>query len=147
MGLSRLEPTVTLVNRLVDDDGNKIPQDFMYDGDCLTITDQVTVPWSVGRIIFHHSMRRLDPVTMRGTVYSLGCAEYGFPSDPLPLSTLEQHNELVDRDLLGHNKRVQPTHVHNPIMRVDPINMRDPGREDGAFAGGFGKVPEQGGQK
>ena len=135
----RIEPTVTLVNRLRDENGDPVTQDFMFDGELVQIIDRLTVPYGIGRILAHHSMKKLDLVTMRGSEYSLGCLEFGLPESPITVTDGEVQ-ELVDRNLLPYRKRVESRRLHNPIMRHDPMSVTNIGEKDGAFPGGFGNT-------
>lgn len=126
--------TVTLVNRLVDDSGNKIEQEFMYDGWSVKIADTLVAPIGPARILIHQSMRKFDPSTNQ-PVYGLGCPELGIPTDPIKKSELG--NELIDRSNLPG--RVEARRLNNPIIRHDPMVMGNPGGRDGAFPGHYGE--------
>lgn len=130
-----LEPTVVLVNRVVDDDGRPVPHIGMFDGQRVEIVDRLPVPYSVARILIHHSMFRLDPNTNLAE-YKLGCPEMQLPTDVLKQSEIDQRNELLDRDKMTHGQRVKAVALNNPIRRTTPVSM-DASGGDRAFPGFF----------
>jgi hypothetical protein len=148
MVLSSLGAIVTVVNRVVDEQGQKVPYEAYVDGTVMKIVDSAPVPAGVARIIVHNSMYAIDPVTYSGQ-YKLGVKEWGLPVEDLPLPTV-QRLELVERAHLGPHrqfgatdpktgKKYTPYRLRNDIRRHDPITQTMPGpRQDGAFPGGFG---------
>jgi hypothetical protein len=148
--LTALGPTVKVVNRQVDEHGQPVPYEAHVGGDVIRILDEAHVPAGVARIIVHHSMYRLDPVTNTGQ-YKLGVPEWGMPVDPLPPSEW-QRVELIEREYLPPlrqigavdprtGRRYQPTRIHNPIRRHDPLAVSAPKpNEPGAHPGGFGEA-------
>lgn len=145
----RFDPTVTLVNRLVDDDGQPVPQEFMYDGESVVIVDRTTVPVGAARIIVHHSMFKMDPVTSVPQ-YKLGVPEWDLPCEPICLS--EIGDELLDRDAVGWPRQTikgtklgKGPPLRNVGARHDPIAVNDPRGGDGAFPGHYGDPKPPGG--
>src|SRR5690349_11661878 len=94
----RIDPTVTLVNRLRDRDGKVVPQEYYFDGESVVIHESLTVPVGVARIFMHHAMCKMD--TFSGACsYKLGVdGEPDFPTDPILVEELGP--ELVDRDVV-----------------------------------------------
>lgn len=137
-----IEPTVTLVNRLVSDDGQHIPYDFMYDGQPGTVVEKLQLPVGAARIIVHNSMYRYGP---NGIEYRLGVPEWEMPCEPIPPS--EFRDELIDRAGLGYPRQtIKGTQLgkgpplKNPVARHDQLTINSPGGKDGAFPGFYGEV-------
>lgn len=130
-----LEPTVTLVNRVVDDEGRHVPQVGMFDGQRVEIVDRLPVPYSVARILIHHSMYRLDPNTNLAE-YRLGCPEMDLPTNEIKQSDIDSRNELLDRDKMSYGQKVKAVSINNPIRRTTPTSM-DASGGDRAFPGFF----------
>lgn len=141
----RLEPTVTLVNRLRDADGNPIRQEYMYDGESVVILDKLVVPEGAARIIVHNSMFKVGADVINPE-YKLGVPEWGLPTEPIRPD--EFGDELVDRQTLGYPRQTihgkvlgkGPPH-RNPTPRRDPLSVSNP-RGDGAFPGHYGEAPK-----
>lgn len=133
-GLGR---TVRLVNRVTDEHGNKVPQEFMVGGEAVWVRDTLDVPVGLARIMVHQSMYKLDAAT--GTpVYRLGCQSFeGCPVDDLPVSELSR-DELIDRPE-SQKARMKKERIHNPIA---PGQSRGPApiraSAEGAQPGEFG---------
>lgn len=108
-GLGR---TVRLVNRVVDVDGNKVPQEYMVGGEAVKVRDTLDVPVGLARIMVHQSMYKLDPATGLPE-YKLGCPEFNVSTDPLPVAVLDR-DELIDRPE-SQKKRMKLEHINNPI--------------------------------
>jgi hypothetical protein len=150
MLVTSLGPTVTVVNRAVDEDGQPVPYEAHIDGQVIRIDRAVDLPVGIARIIVHHSMYRLDPVTQQAQ-YRLGVAEWGLPTDPLPPEEW-QREELVDRANLGParqhgakdprtGRRLALMRIVNPIRRHDPLVVSAPKpNQDGVHPGGFGEA-------
>lgn len=148
--LSSLGKMVVVVNRVVDEHGNRVPYEAYIDGTVLKIMDEEHVPSGIARIIVHNSMYALDPDTYIGQ-YKLGVAAWGLPVDDLPLSEV-QRLELINREQLPVHrqfgavdnktgKKYQAVRRHNPVRRHDPIAQNLAGsRQDGATAIGFGEA-------
>lgn len=143
----RLDPTVTLVNRLVDASGNRIPYTAMFDGESVVILDELPVPVGIARIIVHNSMFRVDPYGGEPQ-YKLGVKEWGL--DVSPLAPTDISDELIDRSdpAIGPRMTIKGTKLGKgrplpPPRRHDPMNIREPGgREDGAFPGVYGNMAD-----
>jgi hypothetical protein len=136
-----LEPTVTVVNRLIDDDGNHVPYEFVFDAIPGQVIDQMVMPVGPARIIVHNSMYSTGP---NGNEYRLGVKEWGLPTDPIPPDDLHR-DELIDRAALGYprqtikgNKLGKGAPLKQPA-RVDPISTNNPRGGDGAFPGYYGE--------
>lgn len=139
----RIEPTVTLVNRLVDEAGELIPQEFMFDGECVWVRDKLTVPVGIARVLVHHSMFKMDAFTNRPQ-YKLGVEEWGLPTTPITPD--EIGDELVDRESLGWPRQTVKGKVlkkgpplRNVAQRHDALSVNDPRGGDGAFPGFYGE--------
>lgn len=140
-----IEPTVTLVNRQVDEAGQRIPYTFVYDSQPVTFVDTITIPIGPARIIVHNSMYRTGP---NGNDYRLGVAEWNLPCDPLPPT--EFRDELIDREALGYPRQTvkgtklgKGAPLRNPTPRREPTSINNPGGKDGAFPGHYGEVRVQ----
>src|SRR5581483_4458372 len=97
------EPVVELVNRVHDANGRPVPWEGRYGGDPILITDRLSVPVGVARILIQQSMYRLEPDTMRAE-YRLGCEALRCPTDPIPQSDVERV-ELIERELLPPDRQ------------------------------------------
>ena len=128
---------VRLINRLVDADGTPVPQTLVFNGQHFQIERELLVPMGVARILIHHSMCLMDPVT-NVPQYKLGCPEMGLPHDPIVVDSLPI--ELLDRSKIpmGSKHHHEYRRIHNPIMRTEPMSVSDPGGRDGAFPGFYG---------
>jgi hypothetical protein len=136
-----LEPTVTLVNRLIDNEGNHVPYEFVFDAIPGQVVDRLTVPVGPARIIVHNSMYRMG---VDGQIeYRLGVPEWNLPCEPIPPS--EFRDELIDRAGLGYPRQTLKGHVlkKGPPLgqpkRQDPLSVNSPGGRDGAFPGHYGE--------
>lgn len=134
-----LQPTVTLVNRVVDEAGKPITQYYTFDGRSVAITTELQVPLGVARILIHNSMWKLDP-TITSPEYKLGCPELDLPVEPITPDMLASKNELLDRSKMAHGAKVKAVHIHNPIIRTTPISLDGRGG-DRAFPGYFQETP------
>ena len=141
MFLNALGPVVTVVNRVVDDEGKPVPYQAYIDGTVLVIHDQVGIPAGVARIIVHNSMYAIDPETYTGQ-FRLGVAEWDMPVGPLLFSTISKREELIDRESLpGSRQKVERVRLHNPIRRHDSTSSPFVGsREDGTVSAGYGEA-------
>ena len=140
---------VTVVNRVVDADGKRVPYQAYFDGTVITIQDSEPVTAGAARVIVHNSMYRIDPDTNYG-LYRLGVKEWGMPVEDVSDAEVHSRNELIDREQLPPHrqfgaidsktgKRYQQFVKKQPIRRHDPIAISSPGaRDDGVFPGGFG---------
>lgn len=131
-------PVVRLVNRVVDDKGAKVPQEYMIGGEALWVRDTLDIPLGEARILIHQSMYKVDPVS--GTPsYRLGCPALGCPDDDLPVAEV-QRKELIERELLpaSERKKMKYEKIHNPInpgmsRGVVPIKGNAEGVQPGEF--------------
>lgn len=149
MVLSQYGESVTVINRVVDAEGKHVPYDAHVDGDVVTITDQVTLPSGIARIIVQGSMYCLDPET-RQAQYKLGIKEWETPISPVTVQEIRDRIELIERGKLPPDrqygwvssdgktfKAVRTAITQSP--RSDPIVQHTPGpRQDGALPGGYG---------
>lgn len=142
-----LGAVVRLVNRVVDEDGARVPQEYMVGGEAFWIRDTLDVPAGVARIVIHQSMYKLDPVS-HGAVYKVGCEELGVPTEPIPVAETKRL-ELLEREYLPpdrqfgakdrYGRTLKPVRMHNPIRRMDPIAINAPRpSENGALPGEYG---------
>jgi hypothetical protein len=142
-----LGAVVRLVNRVVDADGNRVPQEFMVGGVAFWLKDTLDVPIEVARIVIQQSMYKIDPVTY-GASYKVGCEALGIPIDSIPLEET-QRLELIEREYLTpdrqfgakdrHGRTLKPVRMHNPIRRKDPLSVGAPHPSDnGALPGEYG---------
>lgn len=136
-----IESQVTLVNRLVDEDGRPIPYTFVFDAQPYELIDKMVVPVGVARIVVHNSMYRTSG---QGMEYKLGVPEWDLPCEPLPPSTFT--DELVDRAEIGWPRQTikgrelkKGPPLRNVIKRQDPVNQANPRGSDGAFPGYYGE--------
>lgn len=149
--LSALGKSVRIVNRVVDENGKKVPYEAYVDGDSFKIEDEIMLPSGVARIIVHNSMYAIDPETCYGQ-YKLGVAEWGMDVSDLPTSQV-QRLELIEREQLPpHRQFGAPDHKtglrkYTPYRKSNPVRRHDPvaqtlvhGRKDGATAVGFGEA-------
>jgi hypothetical protein len=134
-----LGPVVRLVNRVIDEKGERVPQNVTYSGEALVVKDTLDVPVGAARVLIHQSMYKVDPVS--GTPsYRLGCSALGCPVDDIPKQEAYRQ-ELIDRELMteSERKKMKMVRIHNPI---NPGLSRGPGgiRQDaeGAQPGEFG---------
>lgn len=132
-------PVVRLVNRVVDEKGERVPQEVMLGGEALWIRDFTDMPLGAARIVIHQSMYKIDPVTGAPS-YKLGCQALGVPVDDLPVSETRR-TELIERELMpeSERKKMKLEKIHNPInpglsRGVVPIK----GTAEGAQPGEFG---------
>lgn len=133
-------PVVRLVNRVVDENGKRVPIEFMVGGEAIWLRDSLDVPIGVARIMIHQSMYKIDPVTGLPS-YRVGCNTLGCEETDLPASETKRM-ELVDRDLMSESERskMRVEKIHNPI---NPALSRRPSAgpragDDGAHPGEFG---------
>lgn len=138
---------VRVINRVVDAQGSPVPWTAYVNGEPMRIEREVILPAAMARVVVHQSMYRLDPEAFVAS-YRLGVAEWGLPTDPIPLAEVERV-ELLDRDLLPPSQRVggrdrfgrrlQYVPLHAPIQRTDPlaVGVVD-SRSDGVTAVGYG---------
>ena len=135
-GLGR---TVRLVNRVVDESGNKVPMEYMVGGEAVWVRDTLDVPVGAARILIHQSMYKIDPINATPS-YKLGCRELEVDPSDLPFADT-QRLELLERELLPESERrkMKVERIHNPInpglSRVAK-NIRPD--EEGALPGEFG---------
>lgn len=110
-----LGSAVRLVNRVVDEKGEKVPQEYMFSGEAVVVRDTMDVPIGAARILIHQSMYKIDPVSGQAS-YRLGCDRLGVPTDDIPEKDTKR-NELFERELLPESvRRKQKTEkIHNPI--------------------------------
>lgn len=134
-----LGPVVRVVNRVVDSDGKRVPYECMVGGEAFWINDTLDLPRDVARLVIHHSMYRIDPVTSQAD-YRLGCEKLGTPTSDLSVAEVDRV-ELIDRELLPPNRQnVKTVRIHNPIRRMDPLMSNTPKpNTDGAFPASFGE--------
>lgn len=134
-----LGPVVRVVNRVVDEQGQRVPMKCMVGGEAIKIVDTIDLPMGLARIAIQQSMYRIDPVT-HAADYKLGCEKLGTPVSDLPVSET-QRTELIDRELLPPNRQnVKTVRIHNPIRRMDSMMVRVPKpNADGAYPAGFGE--------
>lgn len=133
-----LGPVVRLVNRVVDENGERVPQNVTFSGEALVVKDTLDVPIGAARVIIHQSMYKVDPVS--GTPsYRLGCQKFGLPTDDLPKSEAYRQ-ELIERELMteSERKKMKIVKIHNPInpgLSRGPANIRvaDEGAQPGEF--------------
>lgn len=132
-------PVVRLVNRVVDDKGERVPLEVMLGGEALWIRDFIDMPLGAARIVIHQSMYKIDPVTGSPS-YKLGCKALDVPVDDLPVSETRR-TELIERELMpeSERKKMKYERIHNPInpglsRGVVPIK----GTAEGAQPGEFG---------
>ena len=61
-------PVVRLVNRVVNEAGERVPQDVTFGGEALTVRDTLDVPLGAARVIMDASRtsQRIDPALSRG---------------------------------------------------------------------------------
>jgi hypothetical protein len=134
-----LGPVVRLVNRVVDENGERVPQNVTFSGEALVVKDTLDVPVGAARVIIHQTMYKIDPVSGFPS-YRLGCSALGCPTDDIPKEDAYRV-ELIDRDLMpeSERKKMKLERIHNPI---NPGLSRGPGgiRADaeGAQPGEFG---------
>lgn len=139
MLLMQFGPTVTVINRVVSEDGKRVPYEGMLDGQPFVVVDTMDLPTNLARIIVHNSMFRIDPVTSEPQ-YRLAIKSWNMDVSDVPVHATE--GELVDRSLLPEPrlKSLRSIKIHNPIQRRDPTTLMNPGaRADGAFSGGHGE--------
>lgn len=132
-------PVVRLVNRVVQENGERKPQHVTFGGEALVVRDTLDVPVAAARVIIHQSMYKIDPVSGAPS-YRLGCQALGCPTDDLPEKDAYPI-ELIDRSLMpeSERKKMKYERIHNPI---NPGLSRGPAgiRQDmeGAQPGEFG---------
>lgn len=128
--------TVRLINRVVDETGKRVPQEYMVGGEAVWVRDTLDVPVGLARIIVHQSMYKLDSATGI-PAYKLGCREFDIPIDDLPLKEA-QRDELIDRPE-SQKKKMKKEYINNPI---NPGQSRGPQQikpnAEGAQPGEFG---------
>jgi hypothetical protein len=132
--------TVRLVNRVIDENGKRVPIEFMVGGEAIWLRDNLDVPVGVARIMIHQSMYKIDPVSGLPS-YKLGCESLGCEETDLPVSETKRL-ELVDRDLMPESSRgkMKVEKLHNPINPALSRRSQSGPRagDDGAFPGEFG---------
>ena len=131
-----LGSTVRLINRVTNEKGEKVPQEYMFGGEAVWVRDTLDVPVGIARILVHQSMYKLDSTTGI-PAYRLGCREFNIPVDDLPLKEI-QRDELIDRPE-SQKKKMKFEHIANPI---NPGQSRGPqflrANAEGAQPGEFG---------
>jgi len=149
--LSSLGKIVTIINRVIDADGKRVPYEAYIDGTVIKIEDSYPIQEGLARIIVHNSMYCIDPDTYTGQ-YKLAVKEWGMPSEDLPLAEIKDRVELINREQLPPNRqfgavdqktgrKYQTFYKKQAIRRHDPIKVVGPGaNEDGAHPGGFGEA-------
>lgn len=130
-------PLVRIINRVVDEKGERVPQECMFGGEATWIRDSLDVPIGIARILIHQSMYKLDALTGL-PLYKLGCRSFeNCPVDDLPVNELNR-DELIDRSE-AQKKRMKLTRINNPI---NPGQSRGPQQirpnAEGAQPGEFG---------
>jgi len=132
-------PTVKLTNRVIDEDGNRVPYEGTVGGETVWVRDTLDVPIGVARILIHQSMYKIDPVS--GTPsYKLGCKDLGTDCTDVPVKETRRA-ELLERELLPDSQKgkTQFVKIHNPInpgmSRALPPTRQG---QDGALPGEFG---------
>lgn len=141
-------PLVRVVNRIVGEDGQPVPYEYMFGGEAGWITDHVDLPVDEARVVIHNSMFRVDPVSNLPE-YKLGCAALGANEAPIAADQTKRH-ELIQRELLSPDRQfgakdrfgrtLKPVPFHNPInprRDASPIGPRP--NEAGALPGEFGE--------
>ncbi len=132
-------PVVRLVNRVVNEKGERVPQNVTFGGEALVVRDTLDVPIGAARVILHQSMYKVDPVS-GAPAYRLGCSALNCPIDDLPVKDAYR-TELIERELMSESERskMKLVKIHNPI---NPGLSRGPGaiREtaEGSQPGEFG---------
>src|SRR3990172_6069664 len=135
-GLGR---TVRVVNRVVAEDGQRVPYEAMVGGEAFWIRDSMDLPVGIARVAIHGSMYKIDPINATPS-YKLGCRELEVETSDLPFADT-QRLELLERELLPERerKKMKVERIHNPInpglSRVAK-NIRPD--EEGALPGEFG---------
>jgi hypothetical protein len=130
---------VRLVNRIIDEHGQRVPQEYMFSGEAVVIQDVLDVEVGIARILIHQSMYKIDPVD-GSSKYKLGCEKLETPTGDIPVADIDRI-ELIDRDLLPESQRrkMKYEHLHNPInpnMSRGPLAIK--GNVDGSQPGEFG---------
>lgn len=132
-------PVVRLVNRVIDEKGERVPQEYMLGGEALWVRDTLDVPVGEARIIIHQSMYKIDPVNGVPS-YKLGCRALSCDDTDLPVAEIKR-TELIERELLpeSERKKMKLERIHNPI---NPAMSRGvsaiKGDAEGAQPGEFG---------
>lgn len=134
-----LGPSVRITNRVVDESGERIAQEYMVGGEAVWVRDTLDVPLGVARIMIHQSMYKIDPVNSTPS-YRLGCKELGIDPSDIQLADT-QRLELLERELLpeSERKKMKVERLHNPInpgLSRGARTIRD--NEEGALPGEFG---------
>lgn len=131
-------PVVRLVNRVIDEDGSRVPQEYMFGGEAVWVRDTLDVPIGVARVIIHQSMFKIDPVSGAPT-YKLGCLKLDCPIDDVPVASIKRA-ELIERELLpeSERKKMKFERIHNPInpglsRGTSAIKGGDEGAQPGEF--------------
>lgn len=140
----RVEPTVTLINRVRDASGKVVPYTATFDGESEEIRESLVVPVPIARILVHNSMYRWDPHG-GDPMYRLAVHEWGMDETPIMVSDLG--DELLDRSdpSIGPRTTIHGTKLGKgrPLpepRRRDPVSIRDIGEKDGAFPGAYGEM-------
>ena len=132
-------PVVRLVNRVVNEQGERVPQNVTFGGEALVVRDTLDVPVGAARVIIHQSMYKVDPVSGAPS-YRLGCQKLNCPEDDLPVKEAYR-TELIERELMTESERgkMKLVKIHNPI---NPGLSRGPGAirdtAEGSQPGEFG---------
>ena len=132
-------PIVRVVNRVVDDNGERVPYNAMFSGEALVLRDTMDMPLGMARVVIHGSMYKIDPVSGAPS-FKLGCSSLGCPVDDLALSEVTRV-ELIDRSLMSESerKKMKLERIHNPInpgLSRGPAGIR--ADTEGAQPGEFG---------
>ncbi len=132
-------PVVRLVNRVVDEKGERVPQNVTFGGEALVVRDTLDVPIGAARVIIHQTMYKVDPVSGAPS-YRLGCSTLGCPTEDIPVKDAYRV-ELIDRDLMpeSERKKMKLERIHNPInpgLSRGPVGIRQD--QEGSQPGEFG---------
>lgn len=132
-------PVVRLVNRVVEENGERVPQNVTYGGEALVVRDTLDVPVGAARVIIHQTMYKIDPVSGLPS-YRLGCSALGCPVDDIPKKDAYRV-ELIERELMpaSEQKKMKLVKIHNPInpgLSRGPASIRQD--SEGAQPGEFG---------
>ena len=132
-------PIVRVVNRVINEAGERVPYNAMFSGEALVLRDTMDMPIGMARVVIHGSMYKVDPVSGAPS-YKLGCSSLGCPTDDLPLDEVNRI-ELIDRSLMSESerKKMKLERIHNPInpgLSRGPAAIRE--TSEGAQPGEFG---------
>lgn len=131
-------PVVRLVNRVVNEKGERVPQSARIGGEALVVRDTIDLPIGEARVLIHQSMYKIDPVSGEPS-YKLGCSALGIPVDEIPEKDT-QRVELIERELMpeSERKKMKLEKIHNPInpglsRGITPIRSDQEGSQPGEF--------------